>query len=364
MHKQSWVICARRCVLWLGMGLVLQAKLAAAGEVDQLLPQNLLGLIHAPEVQTELGLSDEQRSELVKLFAEIDGEWFRARIQPPESQFPVVKQLENRVREWLTANGTKDQLRRLNQLEAQSFGARILLHQGLAGALKLDATQQARVLELARATAAANKSLQEGMQKNSVTDELTKAAQQALAEEQKMFTTVLRAEQLEKLKQLVGKPFDTAGLKRIYPMAPELEPVEDWINSSPLTLAGLRGKVVLLHFYAFQCHNCHANFGHYSKWHKEFGDRVVVIGIQSPETPAEREPERVRQAAKDQGMRYPICIDLEMKNWNAWANTMWPTVYVIDQEGYLRHWWQGELNWNGATGDKVIEDLVRGLLNE
>ena len=117
--------------------------------------------------------------------------------------------------------------------------------------------------------------------------------------------------------------------------------------------------------YAFQCHNCHANFPIYQRWHERYQDRgVVVIGIQTPETAAEAEPERVRAAAEERGFQFPVLLDLDKRNWNAWSNTMWPTVYVVDQRGYLRHWWQGELNWRGATGDQAIEELVEQLLQE
>ncbi|HAC90510.1 MAG TPA: hypothetical protein DCF63_07725 [Planctomycetaceae bacterium] len=64
------------------------------------------------------------------------------------------------------------------------------------------------------------------------------------------------------------------------------------------------------------------------------------------------------------GFEFPVLIDLKSENWNAWGNTMWPTVYVIDKKGYIRSWWQGELNWQGATGDKSIENLVDELLAE
>jgi hypothetical protein len=57
-------------------------------------------------------------------------------------------------------------------------------------------------------------------------------------------------------------------------------------------------------------------------------------------------------------------MDLKSENWKAWGNTMWPTVYVIDKKGYLRHWWQGELNWQGATGDQTIERIADDLLKE
>ncbi len=69
-------------------------------------------------------------------------------------------------------------------------------------------------------------------------------------------------------------------------------------------------------------------------------------------------------AAKKDGFKFPVLIDLKHENWNAWSNTMWPTVYVIDKRGYIRFWWQGELNWKGATTDKTIEKVVDRLLME
>jgi len=132
-----------------------------------------------------------------------------------------------------------------------------------------------------------------------------------------------------------------------------------------VTMASLKGNVVLVHFYAFQCHNCHANFGIYRRWHDELTAKgVVVVGIQTPETKSERDPDAVKAAAAERDLKFPVMVDLESKNWNAWGNTMWPTVYVVDKQGYLRHWWQGELNWKGATADKTIEDLVETLLAE
>lgn len=117
------------------------------------------------------------------------------------------------------------------------------------------------------------------------------------------------------------------------------------MNSKPLTLKELRGKVVLVHFYAFQCHNCHANFEIYRRWHDQLRSKgVEVVGIQTPETPTERDPAAVKSAAAERKLEFPILVDLESKNWAAWGNTMWPTVYVIDKNGYIRHWWQGELN--------------------
>ncbi len=127
----------------------------------------------------------------------------------------------------------------------------------------------------------------------------------------------------------------------------------------------LRGKVVLVHFYAFQCHNCHANFEIYRRWHDQWHEKgVVVVGIQTPETSQERDPAAVKSAAAERKLEFPIIVDVASKNWDAWGNTMWPTVYVVDKNGYLRQWWAGELNWKGATGDKTIEQVVDQLLAE
>ena len=91
---------------------------------------------------------------------------------------------------------------------------------------------------------------------------------------------------------------------------------------------------------------------------------MAVIGIQTPETQREQDPSAVRSAAAKQKLLFPILVDLDKANWKSWANTMWPSIYVIDQDGYLRHWWQGELNWKGATGDQTIDRVVQQLLSE
>ncbi|GIW83404.1 MAG: hypothetical protein KatS3mg105_5211 [Gemmatales bacterium] len=202
------------------------------------------------------------------------------------------------------------------------------------------------------------------MRRGEVTDELRESVESAQRREQSVLQSLLRPPQVERLRQRLGAPFDTSKLQRIYPMAPELVDSGHWINTSPLTMRSLRGKIVLVHFYAFQCHNCHANFPIYKRWHSRYhssGD-VVVLGIQTPETSAEADPARVRQAAQEEGIEFPVLIDLDKKNWQAWGNTMWPTVYVVDQDGYIRLWWQGELNWQGATGDQTIEQLIDSLL--
>ncbi len=336
-----------------------------ADKVRDLVPQNLLRLVHAPEVHRELALSPAQVKNLEAFFEQIDGIWFRSRIQSPDKQRAIIADLENRLRGWLAKNTSEPQRQRLQEIEYRSLGTRMLLRSDLANKMGLDESQQAEFAALARASHDAAASFQKAVMAGEVSEDVKQAAVKASQAEQAAVNTVLRAEQQQVLAKVLGEPFDTAKLERIYPMAPEFVPVENWINTSPLKLTDLRGKVVVVHFYAFQCHNCHANFAHYNKWHEDFStDQVAVIGIQTPETSSEHDPNAVRSAAKEKGFKFPVLIDLKSANWKSWANTMWPSVYVIDKQGYIRYIWQGELNWNGATQDQTIHELIEKLIAE
>jgi hypothetical protein len=90
----------------------------------------------------------------------------------------------------------------------------------------------------------------------------------------------------------------------------------------------------------------------------------VVIGLQTPETAAERRVEQVQAAAIREAIKYPVLLDLESANWKNWSNTMWPTVYLIDRQGFLRRWWQGELNWQGGDGEQQMRRTIEQLLAE
>ncbi len=338
---------------------------AKTGATNELVPQNLLRLVHAPEVQRELGFSPEQIDSLEKFFEQVDGTWFRSRVLAVDKQMSIMAELETKLRSWLSKQASSEQRERLQQLEYRSLGIRMLLRNDAAEQIGLDATQRGGFNKLAQATQDALAAAQAASQRGEIPEKLQTAAVDAAQAEQAALKTKLRPEQLQTITKLLGAEFDTSALERIYPMAPELMPVEHWLNSPPLRLKELRGKVVLIHFYAFQCHNCHANFEHYNKWQKEFGgDEVVVIGIQTPETSTERNPQSVTAAAKERGFEFPVVIDLESANWQAWSNTMWPTIYVIDKQGYIRYWWQGELNWEGATHDKTVHDMLVKLVHE
>jgi hypothetical protein len=91
---------------------------------------------------------------------------------------------------------------------------------------------------------------------------------------------------------------------------------------------------------------------------------LTIIGVHTPETEGEKVLENIRRKAKDSGLNFPIAVDSQLKNWNAWSNTIWPAVYLIDKKGNVRYWWYGELNWEGAEGEKFMREKIVELLAE
>jgi peroxiredoxin len=184
-------------------------------------------------------------------------------------------------------------------------------------------------------------------------------------DEHEKVTALLTPVQKSVWQKSLGRDFDLKKLGHARFKAPEIVDSGEWLNSEPLTLKSLAGKVVVLHFYDFGCINCIRNYPTYLDWHERFRDKnVVIIGIHTPETAAGEDSATVRKKADEAAFRFPIVIDAAKSNWNAWGNSMWPSVYLIDKRGYLRHFWPGELKWQGATGDVLMREKIEDLLAE
>jgi len=137
-----------------------------------------------------------------------------------------------------------------------------------------------------------------------------------------------------------------------------------WINSPPLKLQDLRGKVVLLDIWTFDCWNCYRSFPWLNALEKKFGPRgLQVIGIHSPEF--EHEKSRPRVEAKMAGFKlhHPVMMDNDFGYWRALGNRFWPTYYLIDKQGRLRAQYSGETHSGGARAS-AIEATVEELLAE
>ena len=157
------------------------------------------------------------------------------------------------------------------------------------------------------------------------------------------------------------EPVKIAGRQR----APEFEDIKDWINSKPLTMKELRGKVVVVNFMAFGCINCVRNYPWYKGICKGFKDKdLVMIGIHTPETEAEKSVKNVEKAMKKAELKFPIAIDNKTTMWQRYYNRYWPSVYLIDKAGIARWGWSGELGWKGAKGTEHMRTKIEELLTE
>lgn len=131
----------------------------------------------------------------------------------------------------------------------------------------------------------------------------------------------------------------------------------EWINSPPLTLQALRGKVVLIDFWTFACYNCLNALPHVKKLEAKYRDRgLVVIGVHTPELPRERVLENVRREVKRLGVTYPVVVDNDYKIWNAYRNHYWPAAYYADATGKLRYHHFGEGRYDEQ--DRVVAKLL------
>ncbi|MGL4553068.1 MAG: redoxin domain-containing protein [Gemmataceae bacterium] len=152
---------------------------------------------------------------------------------------------------------------------------------------------------------------------------------------------------------------DEAGAKPV--PAPELTGVTGWVNSKPLKLADLKGKVVVLHFWTHGCINCVNNYPHYRAWGKRYqGKDVAAIGVHTPEFDREKKVAAIEAAVKKHELPFAVAVDNDGKTWRAWNNRYWPCVYLVDKGGNVRYHWEGELGKDGeATMRRRIDELLR-----
>lgn len=147
--------------------------------------------------------------------------------------------------------------------------------------------------------------------------------------------------------------------------APVLTGITQWINSKPLVLKDLRGKVVVLHFWTFGCINCQHNLPYYNRWRTDFSkDDLQIIGVHTPETSAEADEKNVATRVHDLGIKYPVTVDNESATWTAYKNRYWPSIYLIDKQGRVRYRWDGELEYKDSGGDKSLRTKIKALLAE
>ena len=145
----------------------------------------------------------------------------------------------------------------------------------------------------------------------------------------------------------------------LYPKAPELAGIDGYFNTNgqPITLASLRGKVVLVDFWTYSCINCLRTIPYLNAWYQKYNDQgLVIIGVETPEFAFEHVAANVLQAIQQLGIKYPVVQDNEYATWNAFGNEYWPDEYLIDIDGYIVHEQSGEGDYD--LTEKAIQNAL------
>lgn len=145
----------------------------------------------------------------------------------------------------------------------------------------------------------------------------------------------------------------TAGGK----MLPEFKGISEWINSDPLTIAELKGNVILVQFWTFSCINCQRTLPYITQWHEQYAaPGLKVIGVHTPEFAFERERGNIEDALRRHQITYPVPVDNDFETWNAYDNGYWPHLFLADRQGVLRYDHIGEGAYEET--ERVIEQLL------
>ena len=150
---------------------------------------------------------------------------------------------------------------------------------------------------------------------------------------------------------------DMASLPSGSKALPEFQGISQWLNSPPLSIADLKGNVVLVQFWTFACINCQRTLPYIVRWHQQYASQgLKVIGIHTAEFAYERDINNIKRALQQHQITYPVPVDSDYKTWNAYKNEYWPHLFLADRQGFLRYDHIGE----GAYD--VTEQTIRKLL--
>jgi cytochrome c biogenesis protein CcdA/thiol-disulfide isomerase/thioredoxin len=141
--------------------------------------------------------------------------------------------------------------------------------------------------------------------------------------------------------------------------APSLDGAVEWLNSAPLTMEQLRGKVVLIDFWTYSCINCIRTVPYVRAWAEKYKDQgLVVIGVHTPEFAFEKKIDNIKKAINGFDIGYPVAVDNDYKIWRAYSNNYWPAHYLIDSKGNIRYHHFGEGNY------RKTEQAIQEFLHE
>ncbi len=139
--------------------------------------------------------------------------------------------------------------------------------------------------------------------------------------------------------------------------APELKTGDAWINSDPLKLEQLRGKVILIDFWAWDCPFCAQAMPHIKELYDKYGkDGLVIIGVHTPRIDYEKDIPKIKEAVTKKGIKYPVVVDNKYQIWSDYLCNTWPSHFVVDQEGVI------QLSHSGTERYEDTEKVIQRLL--
>ena len=324
-------------------------------------------LVHDEAVLDELKLTADQWAAFRNCLDPLDLQCFPLRNKSAEVAAAGFAKAAGEARKELTKILKPLQAQRLDQLVIRSQGPAALLRDDLATKLKLTENQRAKIRQAIVDAREAREKLQRDLRAAKLeTAAAEKEWGKTNTQERDAVNAALTEDQKHSLVKLIGREFDTSRLGSTAFKAPDLiGDSQSWLNSQPLSSSEVHGRVLVVHFFAFGCINCIHNYPTYREWQRDLaGKDVTIVGIHTPETKSEHNVETLKTKLKAEELNFPVIVDNDKANWEAWGNSMWPSVYVIDKRGYMRAFWAGELRWQGATGDKQMLQKIESLLKE
>lgn len=327
------------------------------------IPHPITSLLRAKEVQQELVIPAAQINDVENVIKRVELPLWRLRDLPIQERNQAAGSLIQQLRQNLAQILSPRQIERLSQLARQAEGIAFILEPEMVLRLGLSSEQIENIRDLLNAS---NNTLIALQRNTELRSESRKAAyiRKLHEETEKNIFTILNGYQQHSLRKLMGRPFDLSKVRIVACKAPAFD-VNTWINQTEATLHEVTGKVTVIHFYTFGCGNCIRTLPYYNRWREQFpANDFRIIGIHRPETERERQIDKVKEKAAEAGIEYPVAIDNESVMWDAWANCVWPSIYLVDKNGYVRCWWYGELNWQGAESEKYLRDQIQALIDE
>ncbi|MBI2029682.1 cytochrome c biogenesis protein DipZ [Candidatus Gottesmanbacteria bacterium] len=170
---------------------------------------------------------------------------------------------------------------------------------------------------------------------------------------------LIRSRDDKKIDDMLKKPFSptTSDKLPFYSKAADFVGITNWLNSPPLTIGEMKGKVVLVDFWTYTCINCIRTLPYITSWYEKYKDKgFVVVGVHTPEFEFEKSTQNVENAIKQYKINYPVAQDNDYQTWDAYNNRYWPAKYLVDKDGNIRYFHFGEGKYDET--EKAIQSLL------